>query len=83
MGVIDILTPYNAVKKIEHFWKSLTLDKLQISAVHPTWYGKRFMEFMKTKVIIPEPPSDSLLKQKETELAPAASPEQEVPSKEK
>ncbi|CAG8583546.1 7025_t:CDS:2, partial [Diversispora eburnea] len=30
LGVIDILTPYNTVKKIEHAWKSK-----MISAVHP------------------------------------------------
>src|SRR5690349_14170361 len=30
LGIIDILTPYNYVKKIEHAWKSLTQDK-----VHP------------------------------------------------
>ncbi|CAG8742395.1 6857_t:CDS:2 [Funneliformis caledonium] len=29
LGVIDILTPYNTVKK------------LMISVVHPRWYGKR------------------------------------------
>jgi hypothetical protein len=28
VGVIDILTPYNYVKKIEHLWKGMTLDKV-------------------------------------------------------
>ncbi|GBB90526.1 hypothetical protein RclHR1_01750025 [Rhizophagus clarus] len=46
LGVIDILTPYNTVKKVEHAWKSLKDDKLYISAVHPQWYGKRFLDFM-------------------------------------
>uniref|UniRef100_A0A1D1XEN8 1-phosphatidylinositol-4-phosphate 5-kinase n=1 Tax=Anthurium amnicola TaxID=1678845 RepID=A0A1D1XEN8_9ARAE len=46
LGVIDILTPYNTVKKAEHAWKSLKDDKLYISAVHPRWYGKRFFDFM-------------------------------------
>ncbi|RGB36509.1 hypothetical protein C1646_622804 [Rhizophagus diaphanus] len=46
LGVIDILTPYNTVKKVEHAWKSLKDDKLYISAVHPQWYGKRFFDFM-------------------------------------
>ncbi|KAF9951154.1 T-complex protein 1 subunit beta [Mortierella alpina] len=27
LGVIDILTPYNYVKKVEHLWKSLSQDK--------------------------------------------------------
>ncbi|CAG8790448.1 12647_t:CDS:2, partial [Racocetra fulgida] len=37
LGVIDILTPYNAVKKFEHAFKSVNHDK---------WYGKRFLDFM-------------------------------------
>jgi 1-phosphatidylinositol-4-phosphate 5-kinase len=28
IGVIDILTPYNIVKRTEHFWKSLSADKV-------------------------------------------------------
>lgn len=46
MGVIDILTPYNIVKRSEHIWKSITQDKATISSVHPITYGKRFMDFM-------------------------------------
>ena len=46
MGVIDILTPYNIVKRSEHIWKSITQDKTTISSVHPLTYGKRFMDFM-------------------------------------
>lgn len=46
VGVIDILTPYNLVKRSEHIWKSITQDKDTISSVHPLTYGKRFMEFM-------------------------------------
>ncbi|KAI9140810.1 SAICAR synthase-like protein [Paraphysoderma sedebokerense] len=47
IGIIDILTPYNAAKKVEHWWKSLSNDRKGISAVHPTLYGKRFLGFMK------------------------------------
>ncbi|KAI8364649.1 uncharacterized protein BYT42DRAFT_506166 [Radiomyces spectabilis] len=50
MGVIDILTPYNYVKKLEHVWKSMTQDKDGISAVHPVQYGERFMHFIKDQV---------------------------------
>jgi 1-phosphatidylinositol-4-phosphate 5-kinase len=32
LGVIDICTPYNTAKKIEHFWKSMTEDR-----VSPSW----------------------------------------------
>jgi 1-phosphatidylinositol-4-phosphate 5-kinase len=46
LGIIDILTPYNYVKKTEHFWKSLTQDAHAISSVKPTEYGKRFLDFM-------------------------------------
>ena len=28
LGIIDICTPYNTVKKIEHFWKSMTEDRV-------------------------------------------------------
>ncbi|XAO22566.1 hypothetical protein I312_101339 [Cryptococcus bacillisporus CA1280] len=28
LGVIDICTPYNTLKKIEHFWKSMTEDRV-------------------------------------------------------
>ncbi|KAL7316785.1 Phosphatidylinositol-4-phosphate 5-kinase [Mucor circinelloides] len=46
VGIIDILTPYNIVKRSEHIWKSITQDKDTISSVHPLVYGKRFMDFM-------------------------------------
>ena len=28
LGVIDILTPYNGLKKMEHFWKGLSADRV-------------------------------------------------------
>lgn len=46
LGIIDILTPYNYVKKIEHAWKSLSQDKRAISAVNPREYASRFLSFM-------------------------------------
>ncbi|CAG8512693.1 7046_t:CDS:10 [Ambispora gerdemannii] len=46
LGVIDILTPYNTAKKVEHAWKSLSHDKHNISAVNPIFYGERFLDFM-------------------------------------
>lgn len=30
LGVIDILTPYNYVKKVEHAWKALGNDKVSV-----------------------------------------------------
>ena len=32
LGIIDICTPYGTAKKIEHFWKSLTEDKVRLSS---------------------------------------------------
>ncbi|KAF9966001.1 Phosphatidylinositol-4-phosphate 5-kinase [Mortierella alpina] len=46
LGIIDILTPYNYVKKIEHYWKSMSQDKHAISAVNPKEYAQRFLSFM-------------------------------------
>ena len=46
MGIIDILTPYDMKKKSEHFFKSITQDRNEISAVKPRVYGNRFMGFM-------------------------------------
>ncbi|KAL7751144.1 Phosphatidylinositol-4-phosphate 5-kinase [Sorochytrium milnesiophthora] len=47
MSIIDMLTPYNATKRFEHLFKSITSDGNQISAVRPSLYGKRFIMFMK------------------------------------
>ncbi|ORZ37334.1 hypothetical protein BCR44DRAFT_1459875 [Catenaria anguillulae PL171] len=49
MSVIDILTPYNTAKKLEHAFKVVTQpgDRKQISAVKPADYGRRFVGFMK------------------------------------
>ncbi|WCJ34442.1 Phosphatidylinositol-4-phosphate 5-kinase family protein [Euphorbia peplus] len=46
LGIIDILQEYNISKKIEHAYKSLQFDSLSISAVDPTFYSKRFLEFI-------------------------------------
>ncbi|KAF9528392.1 hypothetical protein CPB83DRAFT_766872 [Crepidotus variabilis] len=47
LGVIDILTPFSWVKKMESFWKGLKSDRHKISPVPPTEYGDRFFSFMK------------------------------------
>lgn len=46
LGIIDILTPYTLVKKLEHFFRSMKHDKHMISAVPPKEYGDRFMGFV-------------------------------------
>ncbi|KAJ3178212.1 Phosphatidylinositol-4-phosphate 5-kinase [Geranomyces variabilis] len=50
IGTIDIFTTYDITKKIEHFWKSLSEDPHEISAVNPRAYGERFMAFMKKAI---------------------------------
>ena len=46
LGVIDILQDYNMSKKFEHAYKSLQFDSLSISAVDPTFYSQRFLQFI-------------------------------------
>ncbi|TPX32674.1 hypothetical protein SeMB42_g07585 [Synchytrium endobioticum] len=50
LGIIDIFTKYDAVKKIEHTFKAITNDAHQISAVNPVAYGARFLNFMKDAI---------------------------------
>lgn len=47
-GLGDLLTDeqYGAIKKIEHFWKGLSHESSQISALPPEEYGDRFIQFM-------------------------------------
>ncbi|KIM35671.1 hypothetical protein M413DRAFT_79140 [Hebeloma cylindrosporum] len=47
LGVIDILTPYSFVKKMEHLWKGMKADRHKISPVPPAEYAERFFNFMK------------------------------------
>lgn len=45
---------YGMIKKIEHFWKGLSHDKTQISALPPTQYGERFFKFVEDVTLSPE-----------------------------
>ncbi|KAI1493835.1 hypothetical protein F5X96DRAFT_676834 [Biscogniauxia mediterranea] len=54
LGVIDCLTHYGMIKKIEHFWKGLSNDRSQISALPPDEYGERFIKFMSGITMSPE-----------------------------
>ncbi|PLB51686.1 SAICAR synthase-like protein [Aspergillus steynii IBT 23096] len=47
LGIIDCLTHYGTVKKMEHFFKGLSNDRTQISPVPPEGYGDRFIHFIK------------------------------------
>ncbi|EMR08390.1 hypothetical protein PNEG_03227 [Pneumocystis murina B123] len=46
IGIIDLLTKYNIVKKVEHFWKGLSHSKSQVSAIPPSGYASRFFKFI-------------------------------------
>ncbi|KIW02945.1 uncharacterized protein PV09_05990 [Verruconis gallopava] len=46
LGIIDCLTHYGAVKRLEHFWKALSNDEKQISPIPPERYGERFVRFI-------------------------------------
>ncbi|CAM1509108.1 Fc.00g028470.m01.CDS01 [Cosmosporella sp. VM-42] len=54
LGVIDCLTHYGIIKKIEHFWKGLSSDKTKISALPPEQYGDRFFNFIEGNTMSPE-----------------------------
>jgi 1-phosphatidylinositol-4-phosphate 5-kinase len=46
LGIIDILQDYNISKKLEHAFKSFQFDSISISAVDPTFYSQRFLDFI-------------------------------------
>lgn len=47
VGVIDILTPYDTLKVVEHSLKGLRYDRQGVSCCPPTMYAERFIKFMK------------------------------------
>lgn len=34
LGIIDILTPYSVVKRLEHIWKGFSADRVSCVVVH-------------------------------------------------
>ncbi|KAF2399941.1 SAICAR synthase-like protein [Trichodelitschia bisporula] len=46
LGIIDCLTHYGIVKRVEHFLKGLTNIESQISPIPPDRYGDRFVRFI-------------------------------------
>ncbi|KAJ4300714.1 Phosphatidylinositol-4-phosphate 5-kinase [Kalmusia sp. IMI 367209] len=46
LGIIDCLTHYSLIKRMEHFFKGLTNEESQISAIPPERYGDRFIKFI-------------------------------------
>lgn len=50
IGIIDILQEYGVAKKVEHYWKSLIHDGDTVSVHRPSFYARRFKQFMGEKV---------------------------------
>ncbi|KAH8724545.1 hypothetical protein GQ44DRAFT_617925 [Phaeosphaeriaceae sp. PMI808] len=46
LGIIDCLTHYSVIKRMEHFIKGLANTESQISAIPPERYGDRFVKFI-------------------------------------
>ena len=46
LGIIDCLTRYNTVKKMEHLWKGMGGHEPEISPIPPLRYGERFVKFI-------------------------------------
>ncbi|KAF6839976.1 Phosphatidylinositol 4-phosphate 5-kinase its3 [Colletotrichum musicola] len=81
LGVIDCLTHYGMIKKIEHFWKGLTSDRTQISALPPEQYGDRFYNFVEGITMSPEEARrEAQRKDQEKAEAAAAAERQRVAS---
>ncbi|QIX00656.1 hypothetical protein AMS68_006173 [Peltaster fructicola] len=46
LGIIDCLTPWSTLKKVENMWKGLRANVMEISPIRPVWYGERFSKFI-------------------------------------
>ena len=53
VGVIDVLQSYVLRKRVEHTWKALVHDGDKVSVHKPSFYVKRFLEFMLRTVFVP------------------------------
>ena len=52
ISIIDYLTNYGIAKSLETLYKSIKTNKETISAVNPSLYSRRFIQFMKNNVFI-------------------------------
>lgn len=72
---------YGVIKKIEHFWKGLSQDRTQISALPPEQYGDRFLNFMSGITMSSEEAAREAEEKRAAEAEAAAGQEkQRVPS---
>merc|ERR1712142_128802 len=56
IGIIDILQSFGVAKKLEHTWKSLIHDGDTVSVHRPSFYAKRFKDFLAERVFRKMPP---------------------------
>ncbi|CZT00330.1 related to phosphatidylinositol-4-phosphate 5-kinase [Rhynchosporium graminicola] len=68
LSIIDCLTHYGTVKKLEHFFKGLSQDKKLISPISPEPYGNRFIEFIEG---VTKSPEEAAREAQEEALRPA------------
>lgn len=52
LGIIDCLTNYSCIKRMETFVKSFYQNRKEISAVPATEYGNRFLDFLKQRALL-------------------------------
>jgi len=50
LGIIDILQHYQIMKRAEHAWKAVVYDGSKVSVCKPSFYAKRFLDFMEEEV---------------------------------
>lgn len=74
MGIIDILQSYRFKKKLEHTFKSMIHDGDSISVHKPSYYCKRFQEFMATRVLKPANASNNIATTLNTSSTPIGTP---------
>ncbi|WYZ43232.1 hypothetical protein EsH8_VI_000931 [Colletotrichum jinshuiense] len=77
LGVIDCLTHYGMIKKIEHFWKGLTSDRTKISALPPEQYGDRFYNFVEGITMSPEEARREAARKDQEQIEAAANAERQ------
>ena len=69
------------IKKIEHFWKGLSSDRTQISALPPQEYGERFYSFVEGVTMSQEEAAMAQVAQEKAEVvAPLAGERERVAS---
>lgn len=51
VGIIDILTPYDSVKRLEHVFKAIRYNSRGVSCCPPNYYAERFNDFLRRSLV--------------------------------